>query len=289
LETSSSPIYQNGKVTGALTVWHSIDYNIKFKQAVTESIMIHRRINDYSPLAVITRKNGLLEYANPAALQLFGAKHLIDITGSNAYEFIHPDDIEKVQLRFAKLANGELSTGGTVKIKQLNGGIREADVMAVNISDDKNQIYQVFLRDITQEKKIEYYNNILNGIERELHSSLSSFEITQHAMEMAAQAIQSDSAAVSLLNQHEWVVNHVYKLSAPIGLKVPREEEPHALLALRKKKIILIEDAFKDPRANNPRLIQWGIHSVIVVPLFARKDSIGAIFFNFYKKTKLSL
>ena len=68
-----------------------------------------------------------------------------------------------------------------------------------------------------------------------------------------------------------------------IGTEMNDEEKPHAVLAIKTRKPVAINDAFNDERVNRNHMKKWGIRSVLVVPLITRDEVIGVIFFNFYK------
>lgn len=284
IESSSGPIYENGTIKGALTVWHSIDKNHTIQQAYIKSEEVHRHSNDFSPFGVLINKNGLIVYANNTALKMLGAKHLLDIENKKIEEFIHPEYLSPVFQRIANLKAGKIFEESEIKLITLEGKIIDTEVKAVNISTVNEVLFKVFLRDITSQKKLDNYNNVINAIAQEILSSYSILDITQKAMETAGESISCDSAAVSFFKE-DWEIKHTYKFHDDIeGLRIPLEEEPHALLALNKRKILFIEDTKTDTRVNNERLQKWGIQSVIVVPLYTKYDKIGVIFFNFYKR-----
>jgi len=285
VESSSGPIYNNGKIIGALTLWHIIDDSIKIQNAFSRSEMLQRRINDHSPTGVIINKNGLIEYANSAALKMLGAKHLLDIEGSEPFQFLHPQHQKQMLKRMENLKSGKLVEEAEQKIIGLDKVVRDVEIKAINISDNENRIIQVFLRDITSEKKKNNINKTLSSIEQVIHRSVRDHDITQKAMEMVAESLECDSAAVSFYYESEWMIKHVYKFPESVkGLIVPVNDEPHALLALNEKKIVLIEDTHTDPRVNHDRLKNWEIRSVIVVPLFTKHEKIGVILFNYHEQ-----
>jgi GAF domain-containing protein len=66
-------------------------------------------------------------------------------------------------------------------------------------------------------------------------------------------------------------------------MKMNDEGEPHAVLAIKTRKLVVINDAFIDERVNRNHMKKWGVRSVLVVPLIAKSEVIGVLFFNFYK------
>ncbi len=285
IEANSAPLMEGNKIVGALTVWRkskAVD-----RHYTKKNLKYDKRLIGLSPIAIIISRNGFIEYVNPVGLQLLGARQANELIGKAVLDIIHPDYHEIIlsRLNLATIDAKEAEQ----KIVRLDGVIRDVEVMSVIISDKKDKIVQVYLKDITSKKKTEYFNQTLSSIEKVIHSSFNTFEISEKAMLMAANVIGCDSAAVSLLKDDHWEVLHMYNFpDMPLNLIIPLEEEPHALLALAEKKSILVEDAYIDPRVNNKRMLTWGIQSVIVMPLFTSHGNIGVIFFNYYKKRSFS-
>lgn len=288
LEVSSSPLYEHGEITGALTIWHCINgvhYEEKVKNAVLKSQHLQRQIDDYNPVGILTYKNGVVEYANQAALKILGVRSLIDLDDRKIPEMILPEIEKLLHKRIRTLQPGKLIEEAEQKIIRMNGEVRDLEIMVINASDSSNRIFQVFMNDITTQKRLNLFHNVLSSMEQHLQSPLDILQITQHAMEMVARSLCCNSAAVSFLIGNEWEVMHVYKFEESVrGMKIPVHEESHANLAIEQKKIIFIEDAFTDPRVVNDRMKKWGIRSVIVVPLYTRLERIGVIFFNYNNK-----
>lgn len=286
VETSSSPIWVNNTVVGALTVWHSIDDLEKIRQNFIKSEALHRKIYDHSPIGIIIHKNDSLEYANSAALKIVGVRHILDIEGKTLFDFI-PGAEKGFNKHLHSLQPGEKAEFSELKMIKANGEEVFAEVNVINTSESGNEIFQFFIKDITSRKKTDMFQNVLSSLEQVLHNTTSIYDVTQKKMEIAAKALECDSAAVSFFKETEWEVQHIYKFDKEVkGMHIALEDEPHANLALKEKKILFIEDTFTDPRVNNQRLKDWGIRSVIVVPLFTPHKKIGAIFFN-YKREKV--
>lgn len=284
VDMSSAPIYTGDSITGVLCTWHFISTNEKVNQPVSRKEEFNH-VDDLSPVGVIINKNGVIDYANDIALKILGAKRMSDIEGKTAFDFFYPKYKNLLARRIEDLHAGKLIAEVEEKIIRIDGEERDVEIKAINISDADNKIIKVYLRDISSEKKLNYYNSILNSIEQVLQSSINIMQITRQVMVMVADAFHCDSAAVAFLNNNLWEVRHIYKFDESVhGMILPEDEEPHAQLALKSKKIIFIENAEKDPRVNYPRLQAWGIRSVIVVPLYTNKEKIGVIFFNFNQK-----
>ncbi len=124
----------------------------------------------------------------------------------------------------------------------------------------------------------------MNRIGRLIHSTLDLREIMERVIAEAAQAVGSDTAAVSLRQGDHWVVSYVHGFPKDvIGAKMDDQQEPHAVLAIQTRKPVVIDDAFTDERVNCEHMKKWGVHSVLVVPLVTEDEVIGVLFFNRHK------
>ncbi len=118
-------------------------------------------------------------------------------------------------------------------------------------------------------------------IGRLIHSTLNFDEIMERVMAEAAEAVGSKTVALSLRQGDQWVVRYVHGLPREvIGARMDDAQEPHAVLAIETKKPVVIDDAFTDQRVNREHMKQWGVRSVLVVPLVTGDQAVGVLFFN---------
>jgi GAF domain-containing protein len=61
------------------------------------------------------------------------------------------------------------------------------------------------------------------------------------------------------------------------------KEDPHAILAIKTKKPVAINDVFNDERVNRNHMRKFGVCPVLVVPLIIKGDVVGVIFFNYHR------
>ena len=106
----------------------------------------------------------------------------------------------------------------------------------------------------------------------------------QKTLSEASRVINCETSAISLRKGDSWVIHCVHGFSEDVvGAIMNDEEEPHAVLAIRTRKPVAINDAFNDERVNCNHMKKWGVHSVLVVPLITRDEVIGVIFFNYQR------
>jgi PAS domain S-box-containing protein len=124
----------------------------------------------------------------------------------------------------------------------------------------------------------------MNRIGGLIHSTLDFDEIMHRVISEAAQAVGSETAAISLRQGDHWVVRYVHGFPKDvIGTRMDDRQEPHAVLAIETKKPVVVDDAFTDERVNRAHMKKWGVRSVLVVPLVTEDEVIGVLFFNRHK------
>ena len=86
-------------------------------------------------LMVVIDGAGIVKYANPVALATFGLK-LEEGLGTNAFNYIHPDDAERIFNQFMTLlATPRGSIRDTVRTQAANGEVREIELVSTNALD----------------------------------------------------------------------------------------------------------------------------------------------------------
>lgn len=161
-------------------------------------------------------------------------------------------------------------------------------VNAVPLRDGDGEIVGAIKswRDVTAHRRAESFARALNEISAKIHAVHDLSEIMAVAMREGTLATATESAAVSLFEHDEWRVAYEHGFPEKItGLRMSREEEPHAMLALERNCPIAIDDAYTDPRVIPAHMKRWGIRSVLAVPLVIGGDSLGVLFFNAHSHT----
>ena len=90
-----------------------------------------------SDLMVVIDGEGIVIYANPIALQTFGMS-LEEGIGTSAFNYLHPDDLERVAVRFLDLLRTPgASISDTVKSVTESGEVREIEIVSTNWLDNE--------------------------------------------------------------------------------------------------------------------------------------------------------
>ena len=131
----------------------------------------------------------------------------------------------------------------------------------------------------------ERLNATLNEINALIHSTLDDETIMQRVVEQACAAIGSDSAMVALRRDHEWVAEYGYpEVPGVIHESVRTDEAPFMVMAIEQRRPVAIDDCEHDDRCISEVQRRFGVRSVLCMPLIARDEAIGVIFFNHHRR-----
>ena len=117
----------------------------------------YRTLVEWSPEPLVVHRNGVLLYANPAALRMFGVPDGQRVVGTPILDRVHPDCRALMGARVAGLADGSLKDAGMVEMKYLtmDGAVIDVETHGVAIEYDGALAVQVSLRDVTARNRAE--------------------------------------------------------------------------------------------------------------------------------------
>ena len=125
------------------------------RQALTDLADRYRLLVDLSPDAIGVHQNGVVVYANPATVQILGARSTGDIVGRPITAFVHPDSVPDMQRRLATLAPGAASDPAEATMVRFDGTTLPVESVSVSTTWEGRPAFQVILRDITAQKAAE--------------------------------------------------------------------------------------------------------------------------------------
>ena len=125
-------------------------------RALAESEDRYRRLVESSPAPIVVHVGGRLRFANPAALELLGARSSSEVLGRPAMDFVHPDFHEVAAERMRKMEE----TGESVylleeKLLRLDGSVIDVEIAGTAIVYDGEPAIQLVGRDVTQRNRSE--------------------------------------------------------------------------------------------------------------------------------------
>ncbi|MGC1420325.1 MAG: EAL domain-containing protein [Acidimicrobiales bacterium] len=105
-------------------------------------------------IMIVIDEHGTVIYANPTALSIFD-KTLENGIGTSAFDYLHPDDVERVAGRFIELLRTPGATiSDTVKSVTGSGEVREIEIVSTNwLDNDAVRGIIVNGRDVTEHRQ----------------------------------------------------------------------------------------------------------------------------------------
>jgi PAS domain S-box-containing protein len=143
--------------------------------SLRESEERYRLLVNQSPYAIILHQDGKLVFANPAALQLFGAQCPEDLLGKPIQALVHPDGWEAAQARIMRMVHGEL---GLYPVEdryiRLDGSVVPVEVSAAAFQYGGRPALQVIALDISRRRQAE---SSLWATERRLRMAVAAANV----------------------------------------------------------------------------------------------------------------
>jgi PAS domain S-box-containing protein len=205
VEVYSVPIHIEGSRL-LYSIIHDITERVKAEQALEESENKHRTmIANISDVVAVMDTNGIIQYKSPNVEKHFGWRPE-DLVGTNGWDTIHPDDLERMQEEFFALLQKTNATKTVeYRYKRKDGEYSLIELTATNLTNDP-QINGVLMNyhDVTVRKTME----------NELKSQKSFFEQT---------FIQS-ATSTQILDASGWCLRINPKLSELFGVQPEQME-----------------------------------------------------------------
>ena len=176
-------------------------------------------------------------------------------------------------------------------------GTRLPIILAGAMLDEKRRDGVAFVLDISERKKVEKereqllkdvaarasFSTALNQIAASITSLLGYDEILDAAVARAGAAVGAESATMASLEAESWVPHHLWHVPASVlDVPIPREQVAYANIAVETKAAVAVDDCETDPRVDIQLQHEWGVRSVMTVPLVVRGKVIGGLFFNYH-------
>jgi diguanylate cyclase (GGDEF)-like protein/PAS domain S-box-containing protein len=126
------------------------------RQALTDLAERYRLLVDLSPDAIGVHQNGIVVYANPAALRMLGADSPDELLGRPITSIVHAESVPEMQRRLLTLAGpGAASEPAEARMVRFDGGELAVESVSVMTMWEGRPAFQVILRDITAQRAAE--------------------------------------------------------------------------------------------------------------------------------------
>ncbi len=156
MRASRSPIYDNGSIVGIQGIIIDVTERKITEERLLESEERYRNLVELSPEGIVLHKNGIIQYANNALVNLIGLNSAAELIGKPVIQFVHPDYRVRAAKRIKAMIDGEKLAPWIVERFILPDG-REFDVeVAAILVRMNNELYiQTIMRDLSERTKGE--------------------------------------------------------------------------------------------------------------------------------------
>ncbi len=138
---SFTPLYMNEEIAGFVGVGRT---------------STERKLVEGSPYAIAIYDKDRIIFANSAAATLLGATHVDQIIGKSLPEFIHPDDLARIQTGFQQVIGGAREVAPMeARFRQSLGAEVDVELKLSPFDYKANPAIQVLFRDISERKRLE--------------------------------------------------------------------------------------------------------------------------------------
>ncbi len=222
-ERYSAPVIgKDAKLYGRIWLFRDITERRQMEEAVRASEAKHTSmIANISDVIGIMGIDGIMKYKSPNIEKLFGWQAR-DLVGTNGWETVHPDDLERIQKEFYSLLEKDDQTTTVVyRYKCKDGSYKPIELTAKNLGNDPI-IGGVILnyRDITERKRME--DEIIRT-NLELHRANSAkdkfFSIIAHDLRSPFQGLLGLSEIMSADDQ-KWTLDEFSQFSKALRVSI---------------------------------------------------------------------
>jgi len=150
------PRLVDGRYTGSIAVITDLSDRVRAEQALTESEQRFRMLTELSPEAIVVHADGVVRYANQAAVSLYGGTTEDQLVGRSVADFVHPESRQVVSERAKQVAAGvEVLPLAHIKNIKLDGSVIDIESYAVATVFDGVPAVRLSIRDITARNRAE--------------------------------------------------------------------------------------------------------------------------------------
>jgi two-component system, cell cycle sensor histidine kinase and response regulator CckA len=169
-----------------------------------------RLLVDCANDGIAMHRDGVLLYANPAAVRILGFGSAQEIVGRPVMEFVHPDHRQLVSARIAQLAQGIAAPLLEETFLRKDGSSVEVEVSASRAPIEQGWANFVFFRDVSERKQLQAeverahrmdsLGRLAGGIAHDFNNLIASI---QNALGLAGRGTDDPAAVSSALAQAE--------------------------------------------------------------------------------------
>jgi diguanylate cyclase (GGDEF)-like protein/PAS domain S-box-containing protein len=128
----------------------------RIEEELRESEKQHKLMVELSPEAILVHREGFIEYANQASIELLGASSAEDLIGKPILDFSTPEYIELVESRIRNLEEPGVKVMPTEeKVVRMDGKVIDVEVTGVTMNYNGKPSYLMIIHNLTKRKQTQ--------------------------------------------------------------------------------------------------------------------------------------
>ncbi|OMF61549.1 hypothetical protein BK139_06845 [Paenibacillus sp. FSL R5-0490] len=154
-EVGSVSLKYDGK-WATLTEFKDITNRKRILNELKSSEKRYRRLVEHSPEGIVVHKQGKIQYANPACIELLGASSLDELMGRSVLDFAHKESADMVRKRIEELReSGEPIPPAEEKVIRFDGEVIDVQVTGIFLEHEGDPAVLMMVQDISRRKRAE--------------------------------------------------------------------------------------------------------------------------------------
>jgi len=272
-----------GQISGELLL-RSIRHAIERDEAdrlLRESRERYQSLVDMMPDAIMVHQNGLVAFANPAAVKLLGVSDLETLIGTPMIDVVHPEYKEIVAERIRSAEAGQSQTVLEQKFVRSDGSVIDVEVTGSPFTFEDEPATQIIFRDITERKQREREIEAVAAVSSSLRMARSVDDILPVILHQALVSINAKAATLTLVQpetgDHLIAMGRSADRDLPIGQIIP------AGTGLTSRVVSTSTPYLNNQVRTNPDpdMVRFNdipaTNAVVIVPITAENHVIGTL------------
>ena len=154
VEITGSYFMEGGRILHTAHI-RDITERRRAEEVLKSSEEKYRNLVESTWEAILVRHRGIIEYANPAAVELFGASSDAELIGKSNLDLIHPDDRADSMERLKRTEEGFKVPPREHRIVTLDGRVIHVESVGIPFTYRGRVLAYGMFRDITERKEVE--------------------------------------------------------------------------------------------------------------------------------------